>query len=162
MSRYIGAETIEVHYVPTVADPAAPTSTELNAGTDLTAFLPEGGLNASLEGSIVDAADMSSKFNKTASGTYGGQPLTAEFFRDNVKANDTAYTTLPRGTTGYLAIAPRGLATAGTWAIGDDVDLWPIEVVSQNDSPFARNEMRKFSVTCAVPAVPTIDFPLAA
>ena len=162
MSRYIGAENIEVWFVTTVADYTAPTAAELNAGVDLTGFLPDNGISTPSEGSIVDAGDMSSKYNKTGSGTFGGQPVTADFYRDSVKANDTAYATLPRGTVGYFAIAPRGLATKGTWAIGDAVDMWPVEVVTRNDGARTRNEMIRFSVTCAVPDVPEFDFDIAA
>jgi hypothetical protein len=160
MARRIGAGVLEIAYVATIADPAAMTAAEGNAGTFLTLFLADGGLATPLDGSIVDAADMSSAFNKTASGTYGGQPLTAEFFRDD--AADTAWTTLARTTTGFLVISRFGLATPGTFAIADVVDVWQIEVVSRNPVDVARNEMQRFTVECAVPAVPTEDFAIAA
>ncbi len=159
MARVIGAGVLELFYVATVANASAPTSTELNAGTDLTGFLTDGGISTPFDGSIVDAADMSSKFNKTAPGTYGGQPLTLELYRDD--SADTAWSTLTRGTSGYIAIARFGLATKGTWAVGDKVDLWPITVITRNPADVVRNEMQRFSVECAVTAVPLEDYTLA-
>ena len=160
MARIIGAGVLELFYVATVSNPQAPTSTELNAGTDLTGFLTDGGISTPFDGSIVDASDMSSKFNKTAPGTYGGQPLTLELYRDD--SADTAWSTLTRGTSGYIAIARFGLATKGTWAVGDKVDLWPITVVTRNPADVVRNEMQRFTVECAVTAVPLEDYTLAA
>ena len=162
MGRGIGAGIAELHYVATIADYTAPTSAELNAGVDVTGFLTDGGLTTPLSGSIVDGADMSSPFNKTSSGTYGGQPLTAEMFKDLVNGSDTAYTTLPRGTVGFFAVVRRPLATKGTFAVGDYVDVWPIDVITRDPLPIQRNELQRFMIECAVTDVPAEDFPIAA
>lgn len=159
MARVIGAGVLELFYVPTLTDYTAPTTTQLNAGTDLTGFLTDGGLSTPFDGSIVDIGDMSSKFNKTAAGTFGGNPLTLEFYRDD--AADTAWTTLARGVTGYIALARFGLATPGTFAVADVVDVWPIEVVTRNPADVVRNEAQRFSVECAVTNVPAEDYALA-
>lgn len=160
MARKIGAGVLELSYVLTIAVPAAPTAAELNAGTFLTGFLTDGGLSTPLDGSIVDAADMGSAFNKTASGTFGGQALTLELFRDD--AADTAWTTLQRGTVGFIVVARFGLATPGTYAIADVVDIWTIDVVTRNPVDVARNEMQRFGAEMAVTADVTEDFPIAA
>ena len=160
MARKIGAGVLELSYVLTIAVPTAPTAAELNAGTFLTGFLTDGGLATPLDGSIVDSADMGSAFNKTASGTFGGQPLTLELFRDD--AADTAWNTLTRGVVGFITIARFGLATPGTYAIADVVDIWTIDVVTRNPVDVARNEMQRFGAEMAVTAVPTEDFPIAA
>lgn len=166
MTRLIGAENLELFFAPSgyASDDQAPTATELNDASviELTDFLTDGGLTTPLDGSIVDSADMGSKFNKTASGTYGGQPVTAEFYRDFPAAGDTAWATLPRGTNGYFIIARGGLATPGTFAIADEIESWQIEIVTRNPADVARNEMQKFTVECAVPAVPLEDFAIAA
>ena len=159
---YTYGGVIELHYVATVADPAAPTTTELNGGTDLTGFLVDNSVRTPFEGATADAKDASSKFNKTVSANFGGQPMTASFHRHKDQADDTAYTTLPRGTAGFFAIARRGLATAGTWAVADRVDLWQIEVISAEDDDVAFTETAKMTVTCAIPSEPTLDFAIAA
>ena len=160
MARKIGAGVLELAYVLTVSNLLAPTAAELNAGTFLTGFLTDGGLATPLDGSIVDSADMSTAYNKTAAGTFGGQPLTIELYRDD--SADTAWTTLARETLGHIAIARFGLATPGTWAIADVVDLWKIDVMTRNPVDVARNEMQRFTAEMAVPEVPTEDFAIAA
>ena len=161
MARYVPEGTMEVYYVAAISVPAAPTSTELNLGIDLTVFAV-GDLDMPFEGSTAEAGDLSSRFNKTAPGDYGGQEGSSTFHKDSVLGNDTAWTTLPRDTEGYLAVAPRGLATAGTWAIADVVDLWPITVLSRSLNAQARNTTTRFTVKLAITDEPTEDFALIA
>lgn len=160
MARYVPEGTVEVWFVATVSNPAAPTSTELNAGTDLTGALT-GDLVLPFAGSTADAADMSSRFNKTAPGDFGGSEGTFTIHKELATGDDSAYTTLSRGTTGYLAVANRGLATPGTWAISDEVDLWPIEVLSR-ELQYARNQTTRAAIAVAITDVPTEDFALVA
>ena len=160
MARYVPEGTVEVYFVATVADAAAPTSTELNAGTDITGAMA-GDLVMPFAGSTADAADMSSRFNKTAPGDFGGAEGTFTIHRELASGDDTAYTTLTRGTTGYLAVANRGLTTPGTWAIGDEVDLWPIEVLSR-ENQYARNQTLRAQIAMAITDVPTEEFSLVA
>lgn len=165
MTRKIGAEVFELFFAPagSFANDQTPTAAELNdaAVIELTDFLTDTGVSTPLDGSIVSSADMGSKFNKTATGTFGGQPLTGEFFRDFPAAQDTAWTTLPRGSDGYWVISRNGLATPGTFAVSDEIESWRIEVVSRNPIDVARNEMQKFTVECASPAVPLEDYVIA-
>ena len=160
MARFIPDGVLKVSYVATIADTSAPTATEITAGTDLTPFLR--GLSTPLEGSTVDISDASSKYNKTAAGTYGGQMVTAEFYRDDDQANDTVWNLLPRGTEGYFVVARRGgSGTDGAIAASDYVDVWPIEVITRNPADYARNEPTGFAVSCAVPNEPAEDVTVA-
>lgn len=152
MARYIGAGNSELIFAITITTTSAPTAAEINAGVDLTGFLTDGGISTPLDGSTVDVSDMSSRFNKTQAGTFGGQNLTAELFRDD--SADTAWTTLPRDTVGYFVISREGFATAGTAVSGDLVDVWPITVISRNMADIARNEAARFTAECAVTNVP--------
>ena len=161
MSRGVAAGIAELHYIATIADPAAPTIIELNAGVDLTGQLADGSPTTPFDGSIVDSADMSSRFNQTVPGTFGGPPVVVEFVKELEQANDTAYSTCPRDTSGYWAIVRRPLATKGTFAAGDYVDIWPMTVVTRNPAPLQRNEVQKYTVECAVPGVPGEDILLA-
>lgn len=162
MPRRIGAGFVELfhHTTAAITTPLTPLVADLNAGTELTGFLTDGGLSTALDGSIVDAADMSDAFNKTSSGTFGGQPLTIELFREF--PTDTAWDALPRGTDGYFSISRGGLAAPGTFAVADVIELWTIEVVTRNPLDVARNEMQRFTIECAVPAVPLEDFAIVA
>lgn len=137
MAKYAPPEVTEVWWVTTVANAAAPTATELNAGVDLTSFvrnMPDLPRNANL----IDTATLASKYETREVGTRGGELLSMEILRDN--ATDTAYTTLAEDTVGFLAIARQGLATAGTWAVSDKVDLYPATVASLTDGTPGRND----------------------
>ena len=166
MTRKIGAGFFELFFAPTgyAVDDQVPTATELNDASviELTDFLTDGGVATPLDGSIVDSADMGARFNKTALGTFGGQPIVLQFYRDFPAAGDTAWTTLPRDTTGFYILSRGGLATPGTFAISDEIESWPMEVASRNPVDVARNEMQQFTTENAIPQVPLEDFVVAA
>lgn len=165
MTRKIGAGNFELFFAPFghFANDQAPTVAELNdaAVIELTDFLTDGGVATPLDGSIVDSADMGSRFNKTALGTFGGQPIVLQFYRDFPAASDTAWTTLPRDTLGYYVLSRAGLATPGTFAVSDEIESWPLEVASRNPVDVARNEMQQFTTENAIPDVPLEDFVVA-
>lgn len=160
MARKIGAGVLELVEVATIADYTQPTTTEINAGTFLTALLTDGGLSTPFDGSTVDAADMSSRFNKTQAGTFGGNPVSVEFFRDDT--TDTAWDALPRDTVTHFVIARFGFATPGTAQTGDVVDVWPVTIITRNPMDVVRNELQKFTVEAAVTDVPAEGYSLAA
>jgi hypothetical protein len=72
------------------------------------------------------------------------------FHRDAVSGSDTAWSTLPRGTNGYIVVGRFGL----TPAAAQRVEVWPISVISREMMDTADNETQKFTVTCAVPTAP--------
>jgi hypothetical protein len=161
MTRYIGPESVEVWWVTTVSDPLAPTSAELNAGVDLTGFLVADGADFPQSARTVDASDGSSRRDKVIAGTYGGDEATLTAHREAAQADDTAFTTLPAGTIGYVAIAARPLATAGTWATGDEVDLWPAEVINrENANLMSRTATQQFTAGLAITGDVTEDYSL--
>lgn len=158
MARYATPGKSEVHWVTTIADPAAPTSSELNAGQDLTEFcrvmpsVPRG-LNT------VDVADLSSKYEKRQVGTRGGDILTVEVFRDD--ATDTAVTTLTEDTAGFLVLARKGLATPGTFAVSDEVDVYPATVGAAEDASPGRNDPDTSNIQLVATADPNRGYVLA-
>lgn len=162
MSKYISDGIIQLHYIATddLADPSQPTLAEITGdGVDLTGFMRS--LDTPLEGSTVDAATADSAYNSTVAGTYGGQPVSGEFVRDSVAANDTAWNTLPFRTQGYFIVARRGgTGTDGALAVGDLVDVFPIDVSSRNPVPYGRNELARFMMNAAVPTLPEFDVPI--
>lgn len=149
--------------MPTIADKTAPTLVEIAAGTDLTPFLRS--IDTPLEGNTVDAATGESAYNSTVAGTYGGQPVTGEFTRDDdpTGADDTAWNTLPFRTQGYFVVARRGgSGVGGALAAGDAVDVFPIDVSSRTPAAYGRNELSRFMINAAVPTPPEFDAIVAA
>jgi hypothetical protein len=156
MARFIPDGVMQVHFVESISDLSAPTLGEIEAGTDATGFVRS--LSTPLEGSLVDISDISSRYNKTASGTYGGQEVSAEFYRDSDQANDTMWNLLERGTATHIVVARRGgSGDDGELESGDYVDVWPVEVITRNPADYARNEPTGFTVSFAVPDEPVED-----
>lgn len=147
MGKYAPPGKSEVHFTETASDYTAITISEANDGTDLTSFirtLPDIPRTANL----VDVATLDSKFEKRQVGTRGGDMISAEFLRDD--GTDTAYTTLAEDTAGYLIVARKGLATAGTFATSDIVDVFPVTVASVADGNPGRNDPDFFVAEMAV------------
>lgn len=164
MARVASTEVLRLQFVPTIASQAAPTVAELTAGTDLTPWLTPDGLNTPLNGSTIDVQAANSRYKATAPGSFGGDPITAKFFRDDATSGgaDTAYTTLPRLTTGYFVIRRMGPTSATAFAAAQKVEVWPITVISSNPMATADNEAQKFEVSCSVQPAPSITGVVAA
>jgi hypothetical protein len=160
MAKVASTEVLRLQFVPTIASQAAPTVAEINAGTDLTPWLTPDGLTTNLNGTTIDVQAANSRYKATAPGSYGGDPITAKFFRDDT--TDTAYTTLPRLTTGYFVIRRMGPLSSTAFAAAQKVEVWPITVISCNPMPTADNEAQKFEVSCSVQPAPSITGVVAA
>lgn len=132
-----------------------PTAAEVAAADELTEFLIS--LNASSSGNVVPIPSLASLFEKSIPGTSTAQ-FTAEMYRDSVKANDTAWNTLPRDTAGVFYISRFGGTGAGKLPIlGDTVEVWPVRVTSRTASAMSSNTAQTFSLSCAVPIEPNED-----
>ncbi len=160
MARGQSTGNLRADFVPTIASMIAPTVAELTAGTALGPFMPRDGLDTPQEGETADNSDITSRYNKTSRGNYGGQPITLTLFRDEVAADDDAWTALPRGTSGYVVVRRFGGSTTA-WAASQKVEVFAIEVISRAMAPPAANENQRFVATCAVPQEP-VDGTVAA
>jgi hypothetical protein len=143
---------IKVHWVPTISSVTAPTEAEIAAGTELTPFITPAGINLPDEGSEADASDLSSERDKSVPSTVGGNPE-AECYRDDT--TDTAWTTLTRGTSGYLVVARfGGSGTDNAIQATDEVEVWTVRVSSRNPVRVARGETQRFQSVFTVEADP--------
>lgn len=151
MARLIPNENTRVHFVSTIAAATlAPTVGEINGGTDLTEFLVT--LDASTTGNTVPTPSFASLFETSISGTVSAT-FTAEFYRDDQA--DTAWTTLPRATSGYFVISRFGYSgTAGAPDDGDVVEVWPVLITARSAMSLTNNEVQRFGIESSVPVEP--------
>lgn len=143
MSRYSSDGRVKIFAVPSVADKSAPTTTELTAGVDLTAFFPKDGLNPAITQNSVDTSSLADVFDTAVPGTEGGDiPLTLQ--RDNV--TDTAWDHFTRDLDEFLVVR-RGPLASDAFAIGDNVEVY--DFISQHPQPnqTATNAVDTFTVT---------------
>lgn len=159
MARINYPGVAEAVWVTTTTDYTIMTASEANAGTDLTGFV-RGVPSIPETGNTADTADLSSKFNKRIAASFGGDNLSMTIYLDDV--TDTAYELLTRSTSGYLVVAWYGLATPGTFAIGDDIWIYPAQVLSRPVDPVGRDDAAVSTVEIAITDVPEEKFAIAA
>jgi hypothetical protein len=120
-SRYIPPGTRQYYYVPTISNKAAPTRSELDAGTDLTGEVAEvSGFQTSSDSQ--ETPDLGSRFTSKIPGriTADDSSITMYASEDSQDVRQL----LPRDTAGYIVQFPEG-DTAGR-----TMDVFPVKVAS--------------------------------
>lgn len=121
-TRYYTVGVTKVLFVPTIADPATPTRTELDAGTDVTSEIAEfEGWSTTSE--AIETPDMVSRFVSSIPGQITAEESSISFYAS--KTGEDARQLLPRDTTGFIIWMDSGdVPTTGT------MDVYPVTVAS--------------------------------
>lgn len=112
-----------VYWVTTIANQSAPTTTELNAGIDLTSTLTADGLSGlQPETAAVDTSSLASTFTSNVNGrtSFGNTRLRLK----KQSGTDTIFTTLTRDTAGFLVVR-RSVTQSTAWASTQGVEVYP-------------------------------------
>lgn len=151
MARIIPNEETWVGFATSIASATlVPTAAEVSSAVNLTPFLM--GINAASQGNTVPTPSFDSLFETSIIGTSQAS-FSADFYRDDVA--DTAWTTLPRGTFGYFIISRFGGAGTDQRPIaGDQVEVWPVTVVSRTAGQLQNNAVQTFSITGSINVEP--------
>lgn len=157
MSRFAHEGMTKIVWSGSIANKAAPTTTELNAATDLTGFVTKDGLQTPANQNMVDSATIAETFDAQGVGSFGGS-LNLTMFRDNV--SDTAWNLFVYATTGFIVVR-RGILIATAWTIGQKVEVYPAQMHEPVPAQSAANEQVKFSETVAVTGQPNLKATVA-
>lgn len=122
---------VRVTFATTVAVIAAPTTTELNAGTSLQNQITPDGLDISVGTNGVDVSNLGSKFTAERAGRRKPS-ITIKFHHDG--ASDIAWNLLPYQTNGFLVVR-MGIDATTAYASGDKVKVYPVESGEPFDEP---------------------------
>lgn len=124
-SRYINPDTTRFYFLTAVSNKAAPTRSELNAGTDLSGEVQEveGWLTSSDQ---VETPDLDSRFTSKIPGRITAEDSTITFYADSTGAD--ARSLLPRDTAGFVIILDGGDVPGST------MDVFPVKVSSVGKS----------------------------
>jgi len=144
----------KIHFVGTIAAPAAPTLVEIAAGDELTPFLTPAGLDTPEDGTDADSSSIASPRDFSVPATIGGD-ITGEFYRDDGTGSttDAAWDALARLTQGFLVIARfGGTDTDNAIKVADEVEVWEVRVSQRSNSRITRGEVLRFTSTFAVAA----------
>lgn len=159
MARIIADGEVRIEWVPGatgIADPAAPTAAEMATGQDVTPFFSS--MDTPLDGEATPAADLSSAYNKTVAGTFGGN-VSLDSYRESV--TDTAWGLWPRGTEGFFVIRRFGGSDVAI-AVADDVEVYKIRVVTRSPATLDRGSVQMFTIAAAVQEEPELEAVVAA
>jgi hypothetical protein len=158
MSRIVFDGNYHVYWLASApANAAAPTMAELNAGVDITGFIPKDGFNPGVTNNRVTGGDLSTRFTDESMGTWSSQ-LEITAYRDSVNSSDTAFNTLTDFAAGAIVVCPFEAKVAGANAM-----TWPdVELGLRKPMQTAENTRQKFSVDVAVRREPNMDATVAA
>ena len=111
-------------WVTTIANTLAPTTTELNAGIDLTTFLTADGLmGLQPDTATVDTSALSSVFNTAVAGRVSFSNTRLRLKRQS--GTDTVFNTLSViSTSGYLVVR-RSITYSTAWASSQSIEVYP-------------------------------------
>lgn len=146
--------TIRAAYVAAIANQAAPTTTELNLGLLLQSTLTLDGLMGfEADTQPVDTTSLASTFNTK---NIGRDDFTGTMLQlKKQSGTDTIYTTLIRGTAGFIVIR-RYISEATAWASSQNVEVYPIICGQTKYMTPAANEVSKYQVPTFITAAPTL------
>lgn len=150
MPRIIPNQQSWIAFTPTIAaSTLIPTSGELTAAVPLTGFVIS--INASTTGNTVATPAFDNVFETSIAGTVTAT-FEADMYRDDT--TDTAWTTLPRGTKGYMIIQRYGNTTNTVPTTGDKLEVWPVIVMTRSAQNMTNNTAQTMTVQCSVWKVP--------
>jgi hypothetical protein len=151
MARVIPNGNTYVAFCTTIASTAlVPTAAEIAAGVNLTPFIIS--INASTNGNTVATPSFDSTFETNIPGTVTAT-FEADMYRD--ATTDTAWTTLPRGTAGFMVISRfGGTGTLKLPVSTNKVEVWPVLVMTRSAQNMTNNTAQTMTVQCSVPQVP--------
>jgi hypothetical protein len=108
---------------PTISNIAAPTTTELNAGTNLTSLItPDGVVGFEPDTADVDVSALDSTFDTKVAGrgSFSGTMLRLK----KQAGTDAVYNLLVRDLAGYVVIR-RDVTSSTAWATNDKAEVYP-------------------------------------
>ena len=151
MSAVIIDGRVRVTFATAIANQAAPTTTELNAGTALEGYLTPDGLNIGMSTGSVDTSNLGSTFTTQRAGRKA-PTMTLRFQHDS--PTDTPYNLLPYRTVGFVVVR-RGVDKTTAWTSGDKVEVYPIETGEPTQISPAPDSTWDFESPVSVTADPT-------
>jgi hypothetical protein len=155
MSDLISDGKTRVVWASSIANISAPTVAELTAAADYTKRITPDGLKIDPTTADVDNSSLASRYDTKTVGRVGFDPEIT-FKRGTTPAEDAPYKTLKYGTSGYLVVR-RGVDFEVAWAVGQDVEVYPITCGERANISPAANEVAKFSSPMKVTDQPATD-----
>jgi hypothetical protein len=148
-----------VAWVGAITNQNAPTTTELNAGILLQQVITADGLMGfEATTAEVDTTSLASTFDTK---TIGRDSFSGTGLRMKKQTSpDTAFTTLSRGTSGFIVIR-RGVAETTSWASSQAVEVYPVTCGQRKMLAPEANSVQKYEVATPITAAPSLSATVA-
>lgn len=163
MSRYAHEEHTRVWWVPGadgIADIAAPTVDEIEAGTDLSPFIKKEGVKVGATQNNVNNATIETAYDAENVGSWKTTPELT-MFRDAVSGDDDAWTLCVYGAVGFIVVR-RGTTNITAVAAAQRVEVYPAQMHQPIMMDTAANENAAFVEKFATTSTPNLKAVVAA
>lgn len=157
MARYSNDGQIRVQICTAISNIALPTTTELNAGTNITSFLTKDGLTTPADQNNVDTASLAETFNSQVVGSFGGA-IEMTGMRDN--SADTLWTLIVYGNSRFLVVR-RGFPTATAFASAQPLEVYPCMFHEPIPDQTGGDEVSRFTIAAPVTSQPNLKAAVA-
>ena len=148
MAKFFRRGVSKIHFVPTVANLAAPSRAEITAGDDISSAVAEIS-GFMLTNSPIPTPNLADEFTSQ----IGGEDTVADssFMLYDDDTSETVRDALAKGTTGYVVLMPYGDTPTKR------CEVWPVTVIGFNDEWTTGNDPARSNVGFAVTGVPEQD-----
>jgi hypothetical protein len=143
-----------VSFVASIANILAPTAAELTAGILLMAVMtPDGLIGFEPTTADVDNSALNSTFDTK---TIGRDSFSGTMLRFKKQlTGDTAYSTIRRGVTGFIAVR-RDLDNATAWLAAQNAEVYPVIFGLTRRITPASNEVTKWEIDSKITSSPSL------
>jgi hypothetical protein len=156
-ARFFRRGTTKIFWVPTIASKAAPTAAEVNAGQALTPTMADIA-GFSFANSPIPTPDMDTTFTSTIPGEDTSDDSTITFYEPTT--TNTLFSTLAKGTSGYVVIFYAGIAGASP-AASDKAEVWPVTSTGPRREYSMGNDPARWMVGFTPSATPALTATLS-
>lgn len=156
MARLAAEGNIKVWKVPSIEDKSEPTVSEINAGMNLTPFVPTAGLSINWTQNNASLEMLDESFVAEVVGTESAA-IEITGVRDD--QDDDFFDAFQRGENFYLVVFRFGMSGSGGEepADGDVCEVYPVQSHRPVPMAPASNEFQQAMVTLAVEDTPVLD-----
>jgi hypothetical protein len=150
MADIVSDGRTRAYWVTTISNQNAPTTTELNAGIDLTSTVTADGLmGLQPDTAAVDTSSLASTFNSAVNGRSSFSNPKVRLKKQS--GTDTIFTTLTRDTPGFLVVR-RSITQSTAWASSQAIEVYPVicgEVARLDPEP---NTVERYEIPLQITA----------
>jgi hypothetical protein len=148
MAGFFRRGITEFHFLPAVADLAAPTRVEITAGENLSEFISEVS-GWQLTNSPIPTPRLARRYTTQIPGedTTEASTLTLDDDKDDTTVRDG----LPKDEEGFILYMPYGDVPT------DRCEVWPVTITGNNDTISMGNDPARYVVGFAITGVPNQD-----